>query len=131
MTRTLLSLIFVLSVSLSAQAQVPLMNYFNIIPNGADVLLEWELQAEENITEFRIFRRFNDEQTLTHVSTLTLNGTRKYSYLDDNIFKTEGRILHYELQVIADGKTYRFTRSLSHNPTSVQRTWGSIKAMFR
>lgn len=113
------------------QAQALLIQDFRLVTEGADVLLEWEMQTESGVTEFRIFRRFNQDQTKSHVTTLRPNGSNKYFYLDDDIFKTEGRVIHYELHVIANEKTHKFTRSLSHNPTSIQRTWGSIKSMFR
>lgn len=115
----------------AVQAQIPLMNYFNLTSDGADVLLEWEIQSEEGVSEYRLFRKYNDEATFTHVATLPVSGLRKYSYLDDNIFKAEHRVLQYELQVVVQGKVYSFGRTLTHNPTSIQRTWGSIKAMFR
>ena len=54
-----------------------------------------------------------------------------YTFLDDAIFKTESRVIYYELHVVTDNRVHKFSRSLSHNPTSVQRTWGSIKSMFR
>jgi hypothetical protein len=116
---------------MQAQNQV-LIDQFSISSEGADVLLSWNLPQEEEIREFRLFRSINEEATSAHVATVTATGALVYSYLDDDIFKTESRTLHYELQVImASGQIHRFKRSLSHNPTSVQRTWGSIKAMFR
>ena len=114
----------------TAQSQV-LLNHFETTSEGADVLLSWEVQDESTVKEFRLFRRVNDEQTAAHVATIPLNGTRNYTHLDDDIFKTESRVIHYELQVVTQTQILRFTRSLSHNPTSIQRTWGSIKSMFR
>lgn len=117
--------------ALSAQTQV-LLNEFTLSSEGADVLLAWDLPQEGNVREFRLFRRINEDPTSAHLTTVQPSGAMRYTYLDDDIFKTEGRTLHYELQVVTtDGRVHRFTRSLSHNPTSVQRTWGSIKAMFR
>lgn len=118
-------------LSTSAQSQV-IIEQFSISSEGADVLLVWNLPQEDAIREFRLFRRINDEPTSAHLATLDATGALQYTYLDDDIFKTESRTLHYELQVIMHpGQIHRFSRSLSHNPTSVQRTWGSIKAMFR
>jgi hypothetical protein len=136
MSRTLLFFLWITALAFGGlpqnlQAQIPLMNFFNLSSDGADVLLEWEMQTEEGVSEFRLFRKYNDEATFTHVATLPVSGLRKYSYLDDNIFKAEHRVLQYELQVVMGGQVYSFGRTLTHNPTSIQRTWGSIKAMFR
>ena len=111
--------------------QVFLMNYFNINTDGSDILLEWEIQSENNVSEYRLFRKMNDEPDYTFVGTVTANGNLKYQFLDDGIFKTDSRTIHYELQVVVGNKTQSFHVSVSHNPTSIQRTWGSIKSMFR
>ena len=127
----ILTFLLFLPLGSQMQAQTLLINDFRLVVDGADILLEWEMQSESGITEFRIFRRFNQDPTQSHIATVQPNGSVKYSYLDDGIFKTEGRVIHYELHIVADGQTHKFTRSLSHNPTSIQRTWGSIKSMFR
>lgn len=112
--------------------QTVLLNYFNLSPDGSDVVLEWEIQDESQIQEYRIFRKLNDEPIQAHVGTLLPTGSGSYQFLDDNIFKTESRVIHYELHVVlANGQSQVFQASLSHNPTSIQRTWGSIKSMFR
>ena len=112
-------------------AQTVLLNYFTLEADGASIVLEWEMQGEEGIQEFRLFRKFNDEPSLAHVVSLTANGAFKYKYLDDDIFKTQGRVIHYELHIVTSTKTHKFYATHSHNPTSIQRTWGSIKSMFR
>ena len=113
------------------QAQTVLLNYFNLKVDGAQILLEWELQSEIGVKEFRVFRRFNDEPSLAHLVTMPVKGLMKYNYLDDDMFKTQGRVVHYELHIVTDKKTFKYFASQSHNPTSIQRTWGSIKSMFR
>lgn len=112
-------------------AQSILINEYSLSADGADILVTWEVPNEADITEYRLFRRRNNETTLTHVTTVASNGSGKYSYLDGNIFKTESRVLHYELHIVQGNTVIKYERSISHNPTSIQRTWGSIKAMFR
>ncbi|RMG66450.1 MAG: hypothetical protein D6722_14990 [Bacteroidetes bacterium] len=115
----------------TVQAQSVLLNYYNLTADGSDVLLEWEVQDTRGITEFQIFRRMNNESSGVHVATIPISSGSAYSYLDDDIFKTDGQVIHYELHIVMPGKTETYERSLSHNPTSIQRTWGSIKSMFR
>lgn len=124
-------LVGLLAGTLSAQSIT--LSSFTLESDGADVLLSWDMPTVEGVSEFRLFRRLNEETTSTHVATLSCDGSQTmYSYLDDGMFKQDGRVVHYELQVVMhSNKVYSFSQSLSHNPTSVQRTWGSIKAMFR
>lgn len=126
-----LLLFFALTSGKLAVGQQVLLNSFNLTNSGSDILLQWELQDEANVTEYRIFRKFQDEPTFTFVGAVPSNGGRSYQYLDDDIFKTTSRVIQYELQVVKDNQIFRFTTSLSHNPTSIQRTWGSIKSMFK
>lgn len=119
--------------SFSLQAQTITLQTFDLESDGADVLLSWELSDVSDVAEFRLFRRLNQETTSLHVTTMTSDpGLNFYSYLDDGMFKQDGRVVHYELQVVTkDSRIFSFSQSLTHNPTSIQRTWGSIKAMFR
>ena len=126
-----LSFFYLMGMAGSVSAQSVLLQDFQISNDGADILLSWDMQSLTGVTEFRLFRRFDTEPMQAHVATILPNGRLKYSYLDDDIFKTEGLVVHYELHLIVNGETYTYSRSLSHNPTSIQRTWGSIKSMFR
>lgn len=112
-------------------AQDILINEYSLTVDGADILVSWDVPNEAQVTEYRLFRRRNNETTLAHVATMSANGSGKYSYLDNNIFKTESRVLHYELHIVQGNTVVKYERTISHNPTSIQRTWGSIKAMFR
>ena len=134
MNRVLYFLIFFSAITLlpgKLLAQGFTLDKFEVTPNGADVLLQWETKDESGISEYRIYRKFNDDANFEFVATVQTDGSGIYQYLDDNIFKNEARIIHYELHAIKGGRVYKFYMNLSHNPTSIQRTWGSIKSMFR
>jgi len=114
------------------QAQNVFLNYFLINTDGADIVLEWEVQSENKIEEYQLYRKINDELVLTHIATIDPDGSMKYQFLDDNIFKTTPKLINYQLEIhFEDESIQKELASISHNPTSIQRTWGSIKAMFR
>ncbi len=115
-----------------SQAQRVFLNYFTINSDGADIVLEWEVQDESPIVEYQLYRKINDEPILTFVSKIDPDGSNKYQFLDDNIFKSTPRVISYQLEIHLDDKSVqKEIVAISHNPTSIQRTWGSIKAMFR
>ncbi|WNJ18021.1 hypothetical protein [Pontibacter sp. G13] len=119
-------------LSTETSAQQAQLKSFSILPEGADILLSWEMNGEDQVSTYRILRKFDDEPAYVWVADVPAAGKLSYSFLDDGIFKSTGRIVHYELQVVtASNQVLKFSRSLSHNPTSIQRTWGSIKSMFR
>lgn len=128
----LLLLLSGIAGSLQAQSQGDVIfRYFNLVSDGADILVEWEVENEKDISRFDLFRRFADENTFTSVISIEPNGNLKYEFLDDDIFKSSSRTVVYELHVVTESKTIKFTKELLHSPTSIQRTWGSIKSMFR
>ena len=112
-------------------AQGLTLNYFTATPDGSDMILRWELPDEAGITEFKVFRKIGEESDFQHITTVPANGSRAYEYLDYTLFRGEPRTVNYRLQIMKGGMAYSFYVSVMHNPTSVQRTWGSIKAMFR
>ncbi len=127
-------LIFILLFSICSltQAQRVFLNYFMINSDGADIVLEWEVQDESMVVEYQLFRTINNEQIPTFVTKIDPDGSNKYQFLDDNIYKTSPRVINYQLEIHINDKTVQKEfATISHNPTSIQRTWGSIKAMFR
>ena len=125
----LISLFFLLATY--SYGQQVLLNYFTIDAKGSELVLEWEVQSEGFIEKFELYRKVDNEITWTHVFTTEPDGGLKYQFLDDNVFKTPPKVLSYELRIIGEDKVEKAFVDLSHNPTSIQRTWGSIKAMFR
>jgi len=55
-----------------------------------------------------------------------------YEFVDQTAFKTTASVYQYRIRIVAqDGTTYSKVMVVSHNVSSVKRTWGSLKAMFR
>lgn len=107
------------------------LNYFIVTSEGADIFLEWELTNEDSLKNFQIFRKFDDESTYSLVDLIEPDGSKTYQFLDDDIFKNASRTISYELRILVSEETFVEERSILHSPTSIQRTWGSIKSMFR
>ena len=123
--------LFLTFFTIHAMGQSVILSDFNLTSDGADVLLEWELPNEEGVVEYRLYRRLDQNPNQDHVATIKADGSGNYQYLDDAIFKRTSRVIHYDLEIIQEKKSFTFTNSITHNPTSIQRTWGSIKAMFK
>ena len=118
-----------LSVALNAQTLT--LSYFNASPDGTDVLVSFEVPSEAGVTNFKLWRKIGTETDFTFLNHIAPTGALQYSYLDYTIFKDEAKNITYKLQVYQGGAVYTYYTNILHNPTSVQRTWGSIKAMFR
>ena len=112
-------------------AQTLTLSYFNASPDGSDILVSWEVPDEGGVTTFKIFRKIDGESSWKFLDHVAPTGSNSYNYLDYTLFKDDARNVTYKLQVYKSGVVYTYYTSIVHNPTSVQRTWGSIKAMFR
>ena len=57
-----------------------------------------------------------------------------YEFTDREVFKTAGSWYKYRLQIVDNDNSYSILEqegSISPNFSSIKRTWGSIKALFR
>lgn len=116
---------------LTMVAQNPTLNYFNASPDGTDVIITWEILDEAGVTNFRLWRKIDEEMSYKFLDAITPEGKRAYQFADYTVYKEQPKNVSYKLQVHKDGLIYTFYTNIVHNPTSVQRTWGSIKSMFR
>jgi hypothetical protein len=134
MKKVIFTGLFVLTAWLSCSgvwAQSLTLSYFNASPDGTDVLVSFEVPQETGITNFKLWRKIGNEGDFTFLTHIPPVGSFRYQYLDYTIFKDEVKNITYRLQVYQNGAVFTYYTNILHNPTSVQRTWGSIKAMFR
>ncbi|MDB4286358.1 hypothetical protein N9933_03565 [bacterium] len=111
--------------------QSVVLNHLIVKSEGASVKIEWEIQDESGVTEYQLYRKINEGSQFEFVETIYADGSLTYEYIDDEIFKNDAKVITYELRVVKNGKTHKFYSTLSHNPTAIQQTWGSIKNMFK
>ena len=114
------------------QAQGVSMTDFGVsTSNSSDIKIDWTIENEAGVSEYRLFRKTGGSSEQKYVGTIYANGTGKYTYYDKDVFKTEAITITYELRVIKNGSPSFFYAALTYSTTSVQRTWGSIKGMFK
>jgi hypothetical protein len=130
-TVMLLCIVALVLFTSTLKAQNLTLNYFHASPDGSDVVVAWEVPSEAGITDFRIWRKVNDETQYVYLDHVLPTGALRYQFQDYTIFKDEAKTISYKLQVCQNGAVFTYYTDITHNPTSVQRTWGSIKAMFR
>lgn len=122
-----------LLVASVAWAMEGALTYFQATSTGSAVKLDWEMNNETGINSFELFRKTTIEPTYKKVTTLNPNGSRRYSHIDTEVtpdFSSNGAIT-YKLTLHTSGTDVSHYTTLSQSPSSVQRSWGSIKSMFR
>ncbi len=105
-------------------------------PGRNKVTLKWTSEAEINLKGFEVQRGLNktelEKLDFVEAKGATV-GKTEYTYEDNSVFKSDGRVYFYRLKLVdKDGGTTE-TAMIEVNPTisSARATWGSIKAMFR
>jgi hypothetical protein len=102
--------------------------------DGGNVTIQWGTTDESYIKEFIIERRSGTTGEFTSIAVVAKKGTNSfYEYIDRSAFKTAGTIYQYRIKsiTVSGPAEYSVVLTISHNVSSVKRTWGSLKAMFR
>ncbi len=102
--------------------------------DGSNVTIQWGTNDETSIKEFEVLRRDGNVGEFISIAVVSKKGSNSfYEYIDKSAFKTTGTIYQYQIKVVLISGGYEASNiiTVSHNVSSVKRTWGSLKAMFR
>jgi len=109
------------------------VDFFTATFSGSSVRLDWKLSARQQ-ADFEIYRKRPDESAYAKLEDVPYNGTDVYTYQDNNLYRTQGSaqvMFTYKLVVHQNTQAQSYLASVENGPTAVQRSWGSIKLMFR
>ena len=110
---------------------------------GPHVRVEWEVSTETDVTGFDLARKAATETSYTVVTSVAPSGQRRYQYLDTNVYRAAaggatagaaalgGGPFTYRLTVRGPSGDQSYLTVLAGTPSAVQRSWGTIKSMFR
>lgn len=121
---------FLLLVISAFQVQ---LTSFTAIYQGADIRLEWRVSNETEVMHYEIFRKKDSESGYAKLAEVPQSNLGSYAWVDDHLYKDgEGmENISYRLGAITSAGPKYFYTQIQHSPTAVQRSWGSIKSMFR
>jgi hypothetical protein len=109
------------------------LSYFHVRSEEDNIILNWQTSQEINLKEYKIERRSSTGPFVEIGSVKATGDNSIYTFTDENAFKTSDALYVYRLKLVDQDatSTYSIEVAVSHNPTTVKRTWGSIKALFR
>ena len=131
----LLALLLVLGSAAAVYAAT--LTLFTAAYSGTVVRVEWEVDTESGLTGFELARKSATDNAYTIVSTTAATGQRRYLYLDTNVYRgttttgTLGGPYTYRLTMRSPTGDQSYLTVLAGTPSAVQRSWGTIKSMFR
>jgi hypothetical protein len=101
-------------------------------PEQSKIVLQWKTSLEENVTKF-VIERSTDNTHFGDIGNVSARGPGfQYRFEDDNLGMTNS-IFYYRLRIVNEDGTFQHTDTLPVIPniSSISRSWGSIKALFR
>lgn len=115
------------------------VDYFRARSSGSAVILEWRSVAENGVDRYEI-ERAGDDGVFRYVASVDAKGNNQsYDYTDDEAFskpdgtKVASTYFTYRLRIVHTDKSVSYSSSagVTHSVSSIKRTWGMIKQMFR
>ncbi len=109
-------------------------NSLNASPTSEGIKVFWYSSDESGVVRFEIWRS-SDGFNFTKIAQKKAQGNGSYyEFMDLTAFKVTDSFYSYRIVVVySDNSTFTTppVGAATHSVSSVRRTWGSIKAMFR
>ena len=112
-------------------AGVNLLSY-SVKSQDGNVIISWQTASETNLKNYVIERK-TVNGNFVEIATVEPRADKTYEYIDQTAYKTTDAVYVYRLKIVDNDGTVSYSdeRPIAHNVSSVKRTWGSIKALFR
>lgn len=110
------------------------LDFFNGRSDGDNIVLEWKTRSESSLLRYEIQRKAGSNGEFVSLATVPPKGSNSlYTYTDRSAYKESESVYIYRLKIVESSgpASYSNEITVTHSVSSVKRTWGSIKAMFR
>jgi len=124
-------LLFLLLIAQPLVAQT--LESFTAKAESNSVRLEWKTINEFGVSGFSVLRSIDGKRFYKICDVDPVSAGHTYQYVDNDLFKDNNRTFYYRIEINMSGgrKVYSRTEEVTMSFSGVERTWGSIKAMFR
>ena len=134
--KTLLTVVILTSAIQLAFALDPLkVGSLSAESDGTTIVIRWTSADETNVASFEVERKAGLSTQFFVLGGVSPRGNNaSYEYVDDTAFRIGAEsIYEYRVKVVYNDGSAIYSEEITvvHAVSSVRRTWGSIKAMFR
>ena len=116
---------------LFAGANIP--QGLSVRSDGNNIVITWQSISETNLKQYVVQRKSANGDYID-IAWINPRADMNYEFTDKEVFKTSGSWYKYRLKIVdndGSSSTLEQVGMISPNISSVKRTWGSIKALFR
>ncbi len=106
----------------------------SISTEGRDIRISWEMIEQTGVQHFNVERRAIDQENYTRINDrpIAVEESRHYEFIDRTVYKQENAVVFYRIAIVEENGSVYYSDSVPLGKiSSVRRTWGSIKSMFR
>ncbi|MBL0332342.1 MAG: hypothetical protein IPP08_01630 [Chlorobiota bacterium] len=139
---TLSFIVFVVSTAIYAGKNGVVFGTMKAVSQGGEVLIQWNTASELGIYSYEIERKSSEVVDFRRIGRIDskskggncMNCNNNYSYTDNGaFFKNEtGKQFIYRIKSVGtNGEQYSQPIMIIHEVSSVKRSWGMIKELFR
>lgn len=134
--------VFLASI-ITVWASSTIIQNFTAESNGDSVTIRWTSSDEEGIRRFEL-ERSTSSNSFNRVANYIAKGSPStYSYVDNEAFMKDNELdnndlmsqktYNYRLKIVLKDNSFSYSdvAAIQHKPSSIRRTWGMIKEMFR
>ncbi len=120
-----------------------ILQYFTAESNGDSVTVKWSTSSEDDIKRFELERSISTS-AFKRIFVQTAKGSpNSYSYNDTEAFMKQDeepdsdfqsqKTYSYRIKIYYNDNSFTYSDAtlVKHKPSSIRRTWGMIKEMFR
>ncbi|MFC2131871.1 hypothetical protein ACFLSQ_10590, partial [Bacteroidota bacterium] len=136
-----LTVILLSIATIALYAGETVIDYLHAKSNGSVITVEWKSVDETDIVYYSVERAGSD-QVFEEIATEQAKGyATTYVYTDESAFKTgeddnktlSKNIYYYRITIHKkdNSKISSAVTNVTHDPSSIRRTWGMLKEMFR
>ena len=135
-TKSLLTTFFLATAVQSALAIDPLKEgSLSAESDGTTIVIRWASLDETNVAYFEVERKAGLSTQFFLLGGVPPRGNNSsYEYVDDTAFRMGAESIYgYRVKAVYTDGSFVYSEEITvvHAVSSVRRTWGSIKAMFR
>lgn len=132
----------VFAVTFAALASQDFINSINATSDGEKITLRWSTIDENNLKTFEI-ERSAGKGIFNNIGDVDAKGyPASYEFVDDNELMKPGNHdndvanqnqYSYRIKILKKDNTFDYSNvvNVTHNTSSIRKTWGMIKEMFR
>ncbi len=129
--RSLIALLLVSSGIIFAGASIP--QGLSVRSDGNNIIIAWQAVSESNVKQYVVQRKSGNSEYVD-IAWVNPRSDMNYEVTDKEAYKSSGTWYKYRIKIVDNDGSESFLEQagiVSHNVSSVKRTWGSIKALFR